>query len=142
VKFTELLGSVGTVGDPARSAEAVATELKLNARQREALFPLIAAECERIDRNRVRNVEQSVNVGRRVDPTAERADLMRETFTLGSGERIPWGSATVEQHLARIEYLSKYRDGINATIGRHQAAVDRLLESGAKCLDEIVQVAA
>lgn len=136
--FSEIHDRLG-LADPDAAAAAMVADLKLSARQREALFPLILAECESIERARVRAVEQAVapRVGRRVDPTGERAALLAETFALGDGSRVSWGEATVEQHEQRIAMLARLRDGIDATIARHRAAVEGIRAAGVKCLADL-----
>ena len=142
--FTELIERVGTVGEPDTTASAITADLMLNARQREALWPLILAECELVERGRVRRVEQAARVGRKSDPTGERAALMAESFALGDGRRVLWGEATIADHEARIAMLTKLRGGIDATIERHRQTIELLRTAGVSCLNDCqpVEVAA
>lgn len=138
--FTELAEDVGTAGDAEATASAICAHLKLSALAREVLWPIIAAECESIERVRVRRIEQAVTIsrkGREANITGERSALMRETFALGDGRRIEWGKATAEEHQARLDMLAKMRDGLDATMSRHQDAIDLLRSSGVKCLDDL-----
>ena len=70
--------------------------------------------------------------------TAAFMELLREAFSLGDGTRVTWGAATIEHHEQRIAMLRAMAAGIEATIGRHEAAVLRLREAGAKCLSDLV----
>ena len=135
--FTELLERVGTVGEPETTAAAIVADLKLNARQREVLWPIVLEACELVDRNRVRRVEQSVRLGVRSDPGGERAALMLESFALGDGRRVLWGAATIADHEERIAWLVKLADGIEATIDRHRETVATLRSAGVSCLNDL-----
>lgn len=141
--FSELAERVGTIGDTEATANAIAADLKLSVRAREILWPVILSACENIDRGRVRYLEQKVGrVGRVADPTGERASLMRETFSLPDGRRVEWGTATVEDHQSRADFLAKQRDGITSTIARHVEAIEAIRTAGVRCLDELARGAA
>lgn len=82
-------------------------------------------------------------------PTSIGTDAVRDAFkelagtrfALGTGLQIEWLEATVEDHLQRIAYLSKLRDGLDSTIARHQAAITAITEAGVTCLREIADAA-
>lgn len=132
--FEELLREHGDV-------DGVAVALRLNARQREALEPLMVEKASNIQRNIVNRLERTVFAGKKVDLTELRAALVAQTFTLPDGRRVCWGEATVEDHAERIVMLVKLRDGIDRTIGRHQRAIEAITEQGVSCLNEIAVAA-
>lgn len=131
--------------DPQVAADKIAADLKLSARQREYLAPLVLQWCANMERGRVRQIERSTAIthraGKVADRTAERQSLMAETFTLGDGRRIAWGTATVAQHEERITFLARYRNGITATIDRHTQAISAIRAAGVTCLAEIAVAA-
>jgi len=147
--FAELIDRHGGIdGEPSRMADTIAADLGLNPRQREALWPLILAECERIDRAGVRGIEsdgvfEPVAELRRGAPARRpRAELLTETFPDYKGNRIAWGEATIADHQNRIDMLGRLAGGITATIDRHQQAVDAISAAGVTCLNDLAAVAA
>lgn len=69
--------------------------------------------------------------------------LFRTSFRLGDGAgAVVWGDATIEDHTQRIAFLSKQRDGIDQTIGRHLAAIELIREAGVTCLNDLIDQAA
>lgn len=123
---------------PETLTAAICGDLRLNARQREALFGLVLERCQQWERGRVRQVEQTVSrVGRVADPTGARSALLVETFATGDGRRVAWGEATAADHEARIAMLSALRDGIDATLTRHLDALDAIRAAGASCLNDL-----
>jgi len=134
----------GIDGNAEDMATTLVDDLKLNARQREALYPLILAFCANIDRAGVRSCEPAIDTisvprrnGRPVEKVGHLA-VMSERFSLGKGRWVRWGEATVADHRERIEYLTRHRDGVDTTIGRHAHAI-AVIEAtpGATCLDDI-----
>lgn len=140
--FHELVQSFGLEGRPGLAADAVMNDLRLTDHQRSVLSGIIYEACALIDRHRVRRMEIENRPGRIADVNGDRARLMLETFALGDGRRVAWGEATVADHKARIELLAKLRDGIAASIQRHQEAIDELLAAGVSCLNDLQVVAA
>jgi hypothetical protein len=142
--FADLYATHGIAGDPEQSAAIIIGILRLSASQRDALGPLVLAQCELMDRGRVRLVEQSTPIrsGRPADLAERRERLLAETFALGDGTRVLWGAATVEQHQQRVAMLAAQRDGIDATIARHLAAIAEIEQAKVTCLAEITEVAA
>jgi outer membrane protein TolC len=67
--------------------------------------------------------------------------LAEERFVLGDGTVVDWLQATIDDHLARISYLraiqARYNQGVNATVDRHQTAIDAITAAGVTCLDEL-----
>lgn len=68
--------------------------------------------------------------------------VFADTFSLGGGESVTWGRASIEQHERRIVMLEKIRAGIADTIARHREAIRILRETGAACLEEVTERAA
>lgn len=84
-----------------------------------------------------------------IDQQAERlgmhwtAALLTETVALPDGSRVLWGEATVSDHLARIQLLSRHAATELATATRHRAAVNYIEATpGATCLNDVVKAAA
>lgn len=119
-----------------------------------AIQELVTAEIENIQRNLTRDKEHAVfqavafpagtvaafDVGRvKFEQMREAfAPLFRSTFAV-DGERVTWGRATEEQHLARIAALEKLSLGIQDTISRHRTAVEAIRAARVSCLEEIGQ---
>lgn len=155
MNFRDLYDRFNT-GNTAGTANAIADDLQLSLRAREYLGALILNECERIERDRVRNVEASswTKRTRKASSSAtprqgvlstslsERDRLLTKTFALGDGRRVPWGSATIDDHKARIDLLRRYRVGLDRTITRHVEAIEEITEAGVSCLNEIKAVTA
>lgn len=141
MKFRELHDRLVT-GDPATTADKITDDLDLSLRAREYLWPLIANECERIERERVRSVEAESwgkvrRNGRPASVLTDRAKLFTETFPLGDGTRVSWGDASADDHRKRIAMLERLHNGIAATIGRHAEAVELIESAGVRCLNEL-----
>lgn len=75
-------------------------------------------------------------------PATARKALLDETFYTLEFGYVRWGSATVEQHQARIDYQLQLRHGIDVDIRRHEEAIGRIEEANVTCLDEIDGAAA
>lgn len=126
--------------DPVQIASYICRRLQLTQYQVAILWPVILDRCRTIDRNNVRRVEQAAKPnkpGKQVNPTAERAALMTQSFALGDGRRVSWGEATIADHEARVAFLSRKRSGLDDTIQRHRGVIDQLKQAGASCLNEI-----
>jgi hypothetical protein len=64
--------------------------------------------------------------------------ILAETFSVSqNGIRVTWGQATVDQHKERIRMLQGQIFGTQATIRRHEIAIEVLEQSDADCLDDI-----
>lgn len=138
--FTEVHYSCKVDGDPGATAIAIVRSLKLTDNQREVLFPLIEEYCQDLDRRRVKATEADGPAGRKVaDPAGERAAYLSERFAVGDGRMVKWSEATIDDHQARIDFLGKMRGGIDATIGRHRAAVELISKHGVTSLGEIAE---
>ena len=68
--------------------------------------------------------------------------MLTRKFALGTGQSVRWGEATIEQHLQRIAMLMSQREGIDATIARHEEAIAIIERSGRQSLDEVYSAAA
>lgn len=62
-------------------------------------------------------------------------------FTIRGKGIVTWGAATIADHAERIANLAAQRDGIDRTIAQHQAAINRIRSSGARCLAEVLTTA-
>lgn len=58
----------------------------------------------------------------------------------GSGRRVSWGKATVQDHLDRIRYMQDKSDQILADAAKHQQAVDLLAVTGCLTLSDVRSV--
>ena len=138
--LSDIRASLEVEGEPETTAGRVAEALRLNATQRELLWPILLGFCATVERGRVRAVEH--RAGRLADRTAERQALLCETFSLPDGRRVVWGEATVADHEERIAMLAALRDGIGSTIERHRQAIAELVKLKVSCLFDLEQVAA
>lgn len=62
------------------------------------------------------------------------APLLNSTFSLGGGQIVSWGKATLEQHQQRVAYLERMSIGIDRTIVRHEAAIRVIRLQNVTCL--------
>lgn len=120
------------------TAQKVITELQCPQRWAELFWPLLVDECAGYIRAHVRRAERTfVAGGKRVDPTAKRAEFLNGKFSTMDGRFPTWETATVEDHQLRIGNLLKMRDGIDETIALHKWAITTITAAGVSCLGEI-----
>lgn len=124
-------------------------QVAIDVASREALIdlvlPVVREVAGNVRRGIVRTYERRVfrpqnarpQNGTGVDPAAVRTELLRQYFFVPGLGRIPWGQATVDDHLARIKFLEGKRDDINGTIAAHHQAIREIQDAGVTCLDEI-----
>lgn len=115
----------------------------------ELLVPVVADRVEHVRRSFVRSEEREAMAGftRALgeylvpvtlrDRAAAGFSFPSGTFALGDGVKVEWGRATIEQHRQRVAMLQAIVDGTVATIRLHEAAIEALEKSGARCLDEV-----
>lgn len=146
--FHELVTEANMPGKPDAAAAYVMHRLQLNELQRQVLWSIIVGECRNIDRNRVRSIERDADdkpnqrrIGTPVNPTARRSQFLQSTFALPDGRRVTWGEATIQDHEARIAYLSKQQKGIGETIGLHRSVINEIKTAAVTCLNEARSVA-
>lgn len=107
------------------------------------VLPVTANEVRRVRREHVRSVEDAafspprVVDGHQVDPLAARKRLLDECMLVPGKGLVRWGEATVEDHQARIAYLSAQAASIGVTITRHEAAIAEIEAAGVSCLYEV-----
>lgn len=71
------------------------------------------------------------------------AALLTTTVAMPDGARVPWGEATIEQHRARLDMLTKHAASEVDAATRHKAAIDAIAATpGARCLNDTVKAAA
>lgn len=64
-------------------------------------------------------------------------ELLDSEFSLPDGSRVTWGTATIDDHLERIEMLHKNAVANLEAVTRHEAAVRALTGAGASTLSEL-----
>lgn len=135
---------------PEDTAAAVCAAVSLPAKWRDLFFDLLRDECRRNMRQDTRRAEAISAAGGHGShdphgstapgPEIDRDDYLSHRFY--NGDRyVLWGDATVDDHRGRIDFLSKLRNGIDETIERHQEAIDLLVATGARCLNEATTTA-
>lgn len=151
--------------DPAETPETTAQKIvsRLNTVDAEYFYPVVRAAAVFENRNMTRLAESAIDLLKTPRPTSvlprvysdsEKrevineanarvkdaiSDLMNRPFTyIMNGEtfKVTWGSATIEQHAFRIQYLAAKANGINMTIGRHQAVIDLIRSQSKTSLSE------
>lgn len=86
------------------------------------------------DRRREESLVRAAKAEARAEWTR---DMLATRFTTSAGPT-SWGAATVDQHQQRIAILHRSALSAVGTMKRHEAAVRDLVESGARCLAEMV----
>lgn len=129
-----------------KSPESVASELSVVATPQD-VAELIEEKARVLGRAEVREREAEAFRERfrdlaagapiTVAPSVSMRELFNERFSLGGGEVVTWGQATVAQHALRIEMLGKIRAGIDETIARHREAIRMIESHGVARLEEI-----
>lgn len=124
----------------------------LDRLDRDDLVTLLADEIAWAQRSQVRAVERAVFTERfrttSAKVTADNATvdnyraLFDCSFKLGDTTVASWEKATEEQHLQRIAFLEKIRDGLDVTISMHREAVRLIRAHNVNCLGDIDQAVA
>lgn len=136
-EFRKLVADHWT-GAPQETAARILLALKVNKQAATILLQVVTDAVRDEMRGGTRRVEQSVNVAQLQDePTARRARFLSERFVLEDGRFVTWGEASEADHLARIALLAKLRDGIDATIQRHELALKVITDHGVTCLNDL-----
>lgn len=65
-------------------------------------------------------------------------ELLDQSFSLPSGERVTWRSATVPQHKERIEMLENLAARSAETAALHQSAISDIRKAGVSTLGEAI----
>lgn len=65
-------------------------------------------------------------------------EILTTEFALSDGTRVTWGEATADQHLARVSMLHDHAAANAHAASRHEAALQALADSGARCLNDAV----
>lgn len=66
-------------------------------------------------------------------------ELLETVFALGTGERVTWGAATIDQHRERVALLRTNILGNLETAARHEAAIQMIEQAGVKCLAQLAE---
>lgn len=103
---------------------------------------IVRAARRRLTRAAEREVARLISNGVDLDRIETRKILLNETFPLEDGTFVSWGEATIADHQKRLEVLCSKRDGLNATIALHHHAIEKIAEHGARCLNDVLEVAA
>lgn len=136
VALSQLIDQHAT-GDPDATAAAVFDALRCPDKWRELFYGVVRDECRRRYRSTVREFEgQSMTDAPSGIASGSRTAYLAERFYNGT-KYVEWGTATVEDHLNRITYLTMLRGGIDVTIARHEQAVAEITAAGVACLAEI-----
>jgi len=101
------------------------------------LLPILADEVRRLRRRHVRQVEQQTFRGQSEPAEGGWLRLLPEFFTVPDGRMVTWGTATVEDHEARMEWLHGQIHALASDVDRHEQAVKLIREHGVTCLAEI-----
>jgi hypothetical protein len=67
------------------------------------------------------------------------AELLSSEFALGDGRRPTWGTASIEDHRARIAMQQGKAEAVIKDAARHGKAIEMLEGSGASCLNELAE---
>lgn len=144
------------IAEGIRDADALAAHVvdkaKVPAKWADFFGSILLDECRRSLRAHALRLERSINLvnlggqnacdtqyecAAEVDDTTDRKAWLAARFTVGGGRWVTWGDATIADHEARIQFLDRYRSGIDRTIGRHSAAVDLLKSTQADTLGDL-----
>jgi hypothetical protein len=107
--------------------------------QVDLLLPILTDEVRRLRRRRVAWIERQTFGGQAGGEPAEGGwlRLLPESFVLPDGRMVTWGTATVEDHEARVEWLNGQIHALVSDVDRHEQAVKLIREHGVTCLAEI-----
>lgn len=131
--------------NPDTDSEILAARIVRQRECRDELAHALAREIDHMRRETARGVEAHAfrrffevqRAGGAPCVAESLRAVFREKFALGDGSVVEWGRATIDQHRARVAILSRQRAGIEATIARHEAAIELIASHGATCLDEV-----
>ncbi|HEX7355268.1 MAG TPA: hypothetical protein VF288_10600 [Mycobacteriales bacterium] len=137
--------------DDATVADHAMSLVGLPPRYRPAIAPIVVNGVTDERRRRTRALERDAATGPRTapdgravrviaggaEPDVERLRLLLDAeFAVGHGQRVTNRDATVEQHRAYIDMLSRQEAGLASTRALHEQMVSVIEEAGAKTLGE------
>lgn len=64
-------------------------------------------------------------------------ELLKTSFHVPGSKTVDWGSATIEQHRERRDWLRRFAVSTLDTAQRHQQAMDLILENDVTCLNDL-----
>lgn len=109
--------------------------------QLDLLLPVLADEVRRVRRAHVLRVERaSFGTDSKVAEGGWLRLLPEGFANPRTGRWITWGNATVEDHEARIGWLTGQIDALGQDVDRHQRAIKVIREHGVSCLAEVEAV--
>ena len=134
--------SVNLGADDVDVALSVAEQFRSLNDYREATWPLLVDEVRRIRREDDRGLEAGARrwvegEGQEADPAADRVRYLAIRIKVPGREPVTMAEATIEDHQAYVDYLSKMRGGIARTIKLHEEAIEKIRTAGVRCLAEL-----
>lgn len=147
--FNDLIREAITEHQDDDSAARQVLERLSREQLEEELLPLVRDECRRRRRAGVRQKERQAANGSgnprpgssdAADPASERAAWLASVFVLPDGRRVAWGEATIEDHVARMDYLNDFRREVQETIDLHERVRQAIEAAGVTCLDEVPNI--
>ena len=132
--LTELIASVAT-GDPDETAEAVFAAVNCPSKWRDECrrrYRLAAIQIEISGTDQTRHDTQTGTVCARIS-------FLESRFYDGD-KYVTQGAALIPDHERRIAFQGVLRGGIDADIGRHRWAIDKIKAAGVSCLNEITDL--
>ena len=128
--------------DDTTIAGRIMEELRVPARPTAVLLPVVAASVRLQRRGGTRSSERKAfgpaqDLESCEDRVLARKHLMSTAFPVEQGRFVSWADATVAEHEARIEFLTKLAGGIHATIDRHREAIRLITDGGVSCLADL-----
>jgi hypothetical protein len=140
--LTELIASVAT-GDPDETAEAVFAAVNCPSKWRDLFYGVVRDECRRRYRLAAIQIEISGTDQTRHDTqtgtVGARISFLESRFYDGD-KYVTQGAALIPDHERRIAFQGVLRGGIDADIGRHRWAIDKIKAAGVSCLNEITDL--
>lgn len=140
--LTEII-EANMMDTPDDTARAVMNAVSLPQKWRDLFGSIIRDECRRLMRAETLAIIESPHTADH-DPrdsqstSVGRVGWLSARISLGGehGYRL-LGEMTVEDHLLRIDMMTRYRNGIQRDIDRHQGYIDELRAAGAATLFDL-----
>lgn len=131
-------------GDPDETTNCVFEKLGVPDEWRTVFHGVVRHACWDHARSLIRPIERGVdpatneNQGGSDNPSLDRASFIkRYTHVNDEIGTVLTDQMTVEHHRLRIEYLEKYKTGIDRTIKWHTLAIEQITAAGVCCLADL-----